>query len=181
MHEHYISGISRMNFVNVLIIVFFIKSIESFHETTLTKFETCSHKVILAGAPSPPPFPQEHLPLSANQVPCCLDPANERPAQGSRDRSEPRSRDPLDQWETRGAAAPGANGNCRLLVDDSSSTDGQLERGRGRCFFKYCDKVSPAPCNRCEKRNKMVGSVGSPMRSQSLARLHAVRELYVII
>merc|ERR1712083_671537 len=50
----------------------------------------------------------------------------------------------------------------------SSSTDGQLERGRGRCFFK----VSQAPCNRCE--NKMVGSVGSPMRSQSLARLHAV-------
>ena len=65
----YISGISRMNFVNVLIIVFFIKSIESFHETTLTKFETCSHKVILAGAPSPPPFPQEHLPLSTNQSP----------------------------------------------------------------------------------------------------------------
>ena len=26
----------------------------------------------------------------------------------------------------------------------------------------------------------MVGSVGSPMRSQSLARLHAVREIYVI-
>ena len=67
--EHYISGILRMNFVNVLIIVFFIKSIESFHETTLTKFETCSHKVILAGAPSPPPFPQEHLPLSTNQSP----------------------------------------------------------------------------------------------------------------
>ena len=35
------------------------------------------------------------------------------------------------------------------------------------------------PCNRCYKRIKMVGSVGSPMRSQSLARLHAVRALYV--
>ena len=27
----------------------------------------------------------------------------------------------------RAAGPPRANGNCRLLVDDSSSTDGQLE------------------------------------------------------
>ena len=137
----------------------------------LTKFETYPHSD--QGRCSPT-FPQEHLPLSANQVPCCLDPANERPAQGSRDRSEPRSRDPLDQWETRGAAAPGANGNCRLLVDDSSSTDGQLEEEGEREGFDQDPVTKGACCNLCDKRFKMVGSVGSPMRSQSLARLHAV-------
>ena len=138
----------------------------------LTKFETYPHSD--QGRCSPT-FPQEHLPLSANQVPRCLDPANERPAQGSRDRSEPRSRDPLDQWETRGAAAPGANGNCRLLVDDSSSTDGQLEEEGEREGFDQDPVTKGAFWNLCEKsRFKMVGSVGSPMRSQSLARLHAV-------
>ena len=137
----------------------------------LTKFETYPHSD--QGRCSPT-FPQEHLPLSANQVPRCLDPANERPAQGSRDRSEPRSRDPLDQWETRGAAAPGANGNCRLLVDDSSSTDGQLEEEGEREGFDQDPVTKGAFCNLCDKRFKMVGSVGSPMRSQSLARLHAV-------
>ena len=70
---------------------------------------------------------------------------------------------------------PGANGNCRLLVDDSSSTDGQLEEEGEREGFDQDPVTKGAFCNLCEKsRFKMVGSVGSPMRSQSLARLHAV-------
>ena len=59
-------------------------------------------------------------------------------------------------------------------MDDSSSTDGQLEEEGEREGFDQDPVTKGAFCNLCDKRFKMVGSVGSPMRSQSLARLHAV-------
>ena len=52
---------------------------------------------------------------------------------------------------------PGANGNCRLLVDDSSSTDGQLVCGREREVFKG-DFVTKQP-----KRSKR-GSLQSVLQ-----------------
>merc|ERR1711994_206717 len=56
----------------------------------------------------------------------------------------------------------------------SSSTDGQLEEEVEREGADQDPVTKGAFCNLCDKRFKMVGSVGSPMRSQSLARLHAV-------
>merc|ERR1712012_1399105 len=56
----------------------------------------------------------------------------------------------------------------------SSSTDGQLEEEGERRGGDQDPVTKGAFCNLCDKRFKMVGSVGSPMRSQSLARLHAV-------
>ena len=73
-----------------------------------------------------------------------------------------------------GGSCPG--GQRKLpAISGRQFKHGRPAGGRGREEGFDQDPVTKgAFCNLCEKRFKMVGSVGSPMRSQSLARLHAV-------
>ena len=113
----------EFSFDNKLTTVQSVKLCKEFMETTLTKFETCSHKErrgqVLPYVPSGAsaalsqsqsskvwirPMRSQHGGHVTNQGP-----------------------DHVIIWTNeRGAEQlpPGANGNCRLLVDDSSSTDG---------------------------------------------------------
>ena len=173
--------------VNCLVI-YIIKRLQQFQETTLTKFETCSHKVIRAGAPC-----FSSVPTGASAALSQSQPSTEwiRPMRGQHS-GHVTNQSPghviLLTNESRGEQLP--PGGQRKLPAISGrqfkhgrpagvrQREGSVQRGFGRILWRRNPRGGgEAPCNRCYKRIKMVGSVGSPMRSQSLARLHAVRPL----
>ena len=167
----------ELSFDNEFTIVWSVTICIKFIKTTLTKFETCSHKVTRAGAPSSPPFPQEHLPLSANQSP-------QQFGSDQWEASTPvtwpiRARITWSSRPTRVEGSSCPRGQRKLPAISGR----QFKHGRGQLVWDGVGRVQRGldfvrgRNPRCYKRTRMVGSVGSPMRSQSLARLHAVRAL----